>query len=676
MYLSTFFLPLFGFLAATGLGRYIGGRGAAAVTTFLVGLAFLQSCCILYEVGFSQCMCSLQAASWFSSELFQASWGFLFDPLTAVMLCVVTSVSLMVHIYSQSYMGEDPHLPRFMGYLSFFTFCMLMLVTSDNFVQMFLGWEGVGVASYLLINFWYTRLQANKSAIKALLMNRVGDVGFALGIFGVFSLFQSVDLATVFATAGHLYGTSFLFFGYECDALSVLCILLFIGAVGKSAQLGLHTWLPDAMEGPTPVSALIHAATMVTAGVFLVARCSPMFEYAPEALSVVACCGGMTAFFAATTGLFQNDMKRVIAYSTCSQLGYMIFACGLSAYSVGVFHLANHAFFKALLFLSAGSVIHALSDEQDMRKMGGLNQALPWTYTMMVLGSLALVGFPFLTGFYSKDVILEVAAAQYTICGRFTHILGSMCVFFTSYYSFRLLFVAFLGPVSGEKSAYKTIHDAPLLMALPLAFLCVGSIFVGYVGKDAFIGAGSTFWGQALFVLPDHSRLLEAEYIDTQTKLLPLGFTFAGAVVAYILTLGLPSFSYVQALNPLVRPFIEFFSYRWMFDGVFNAFARQSLAFGYHVSFKTLDKGLFEIFGPFGLVSLLSSQVKLVRAFHSGFVYHAAFCMVVGLVGIAAVGLGFPFSFDQGFFDAGHLAGSVRLAVVLCMSALFVPFFA
>ena len=457
MFLLIVLLPLLGSIAAGFFGRFLGFRGAAIITTSCVLTSSILSCIAFYEVALSGSPCYIKLAPWFFSEMFDASWGFYFDSLTVVMLIVVTFVSTLVHIYSISYMSGDPHIPRFMCYLSIFTFFMLMLVTADNFIQMFFGWEGVGLASYLLISFWFTRLQASKSSIKAMLLNRVGDFGLALGIMALFSVFKTVDFVTVFACAGQFAETSFIFCNFKLDTLNTICILLFIGAVGKSAQLGLHTWLPDAMEGPTPVSALIHAATMVTAGVFMIARCSPLFEYAPKALVVVTFVGAMTCFFAATTGIVQNDLKRVIAYSTCSQLGYMVFACGISNYSVGVFHLMNHAFFKALLFLSAGSVIHALSDEQDMRKMGGLIQLLPFTYAMMLIGSFSLAGFPFLTGFYSKDVILELAYAKYTISGNFAYWLGCICVLFTSYYSFRLLFLTFVTPTAAVSYTHLTL---------------------------------------------------------------------------------------------------------------------------------------------------------------------------------------------------------------------------
>ena len=406
----------------------------------------------------------------------------MFDSPTVVMLIVVTSISSLVHLYSISYMSEDPHSPRFMCYLSILTFFMPMLVTGDNSLQLFLGWEGVGLASYLLIHFWFTRLQADKAATKAMPVNRVGDFGSAPGISGRFTLFQTVDSSTIFARAS-APRNSWISRNMRLNAITLICILLLIGAVGKSAQIGSHTWSPDAMEGPTPVSALIHAATMVTAGVFMIARCSPLFEYPPTALIVITSAGATTSFLAATTGILQNDLKRVIAYSTCSQLGYMIFACGISNYSVSVFHLMNHAFFKALLFLSAGSVIHAMSDEQDMRKMGGLASSFPFTYAMMLMGSLSLIGFPFLTGFYSKDVILELAYTKYTISGNFAFWLGSVSVLFTSYYSFRSLFLTFLVPTNSFGRDIVRCHDAPIPMAIPLILLALGSLFVGYLAK-------------------------------------------------------------------------------------------------------------------------------------------------------------------------------------------------
>lgn len=567
--------------------------------------------------------------------MFDASWGLLFDSLTVVMLIVVTFVSSLVHLYSISYMSHDPHSPRFMCYLSIFTFFMLMLVTGDNFIQLFLGWEGVGLASYLLINFWFTRLQANKAAIKAMLVNRVGDFGLALGIMGCFAIFQTVDFSVIFACASTYADPSysFLFCNTKVHAITVICILLFVGAVGKSAQIGLHTWLPCAMEGPTPVSALIHAATMVTAGVFMIARCSPLFEYSPNALIVITFIGAMTSFFAATTGIMQNDLKRVIAYSTCSQLGYMIFACGISNYSVSVFHLMNHAFFKALLFLSAGSVIHAMSDEQDMRKMGGLASILPFTYAMMLIGSLSLVGFPFLTGFYSKDVILELAYAKYTISGNFAFWLGSVSVFFTSYYSFRLLFLTFLGPVHGFKRDIALCHDAPLNMAIPLILLAFGSIFVGFLAKDMMIGLGTSFWANSIFILPKNELLCESEFgTPVSIKLIPLIFSSFGAFIAYHVHFLSRRFFFGIKTSLYGQLIYSFLNKRWLFDKVYNDFIiKPSLWFGYEISFKTLDKGVFEILGPSGISYTLRMLAAEISKIQTGFIAHYAFVMLIGL---------------------------------------------
>lgn len=635
MYLIIIFLPLLASLVTGFFGRFLGYRGAALLATSSVFLSAILSFLAFYEVALSGSNCSIELSPWFLSELFDASWGFYFDSLTVVMLVVVTSISTLVHLYSISYMDpqSEPHLPRFMSYLSIFTFFMLMLVTADNFLQMFFGWEGVGVASYLLINFWFTRLQASKASIKAMLVNRVGDFGLALGILALYSIFKTLNFSTVFACAAHVAETKIIFCNYEFHALTCICICLFIGAVGKSAQLGLHTWLPDAMEGPTPVSALIHAATMVTAGVFMIARCSPIFEYAPKALLCVAFLGAMTCFFAATTGLVQNDLKRVIAYSTASQLGYMIFACGLSHYSVGVFHLMNHAFFKALLFLSAGAVIHALSDSQDMRKMGGIVQLLPFTYAMMCIGSLSLVGFPFLTGFYSKDVILEVAYAKYTISGNFTYFLGSICVFFTSYYSFRLLFLTFLSENASYKSTLKNLHDAGFLMAIPLIILAIASIFVGFLFKDMMIGLGTDFWSHSLFVLAKNSVLLESEFIPQQQKFLPFIFTILGAFLAFLVNLSGNWQSYYIKTTFLGKKLYTFFNKRWFLDKVYNDFISQkALNFGYKISFKTLDKGTFEILGPSGISTTFLRLYPYFSQLQSGLIYHYAVIMLLGLI--------------------------------------------
>nr|QLA48188.1 NADH dehydrogenase subunit 5 [Medinilla magnifica] len=625
MYLLIVFLPLLGSSVTGFFGRFLGSEGSAIMTTTCVSFSSILSLIAFYEVAPGASACYLKIAPWISSEMFDASWGFLFDSPTVVMLIVVTSISSLVHLYSISYMSEDPHSPRFMCYLSILTFFMPMLVTGDNSLQLFLGWEGVGLASYLLIHFWFTRLQADKAATKAMPVNRVGDFGLAPGISGRFTLFQTVDFSTIFARAS-APRNSWISCNMRLNAITLICILLLIGAVGKSAQIGSHTWSPDAMEGPTPVSALIHAATMVTAGVFMIARCSPLFEYPPTALIVITSAGATTSFLAATTGILQNDLKRVIAYSTCSQLGYMIFACGISNYSVSVFHLMNHAFFKALLFLSAGSVIHAMSDEQDMRKMGGLASSFPFTYAMMLMGSLSLIGFPFLTGFYSKDVILELAYTKYTISGNFAFWLGSVSVLFTSYYSFRLLFLTFLVPTNSFGRDILRCHDAPIPMAIPSILLALGSLFVGYLAKV------SNFWANSPFVLPKNEILAESEFaVPTITKLIPIPFSTSGASLAYNVNPVADQFQQAFQTSTFCNRLYSFFNKRWFFDQVLNDFlVRSFLRFGYEVSFEALDKGAIEILGPYGISYTFRRLAERISHLQSGFVYHYAFAMLLG----------------------------------------------
>nr|YP_009277448.1 NADH dehydrogenase subunit 5 [Psilotum nudum]AOH05918.1 NADH dehydrogenase subunit 5 [Psilotum nudum] len=635
MYSLIVSLPLLGSFVAGVPGRFLGSKGTAIVTTTCVSLSFILSLIAFYEVALGASACYIKIAPWIFSEMFDASRGFLFDSPTVVMLIVVTSVSSLVHLYSISYMSEDPHSPRFMCYSSILTFFMPMSVTGDNFLRLFPGWEGVGLASYLSINFWFTRLQANKAAIKAMLVNRVGDFGLALGIIGCFALFRTIDFYTLFACASAFSEPNHYLISCNTGfhAITVICILPSIGAVGKSAQIGLHTWSPDAMEGPTPVSALIHAATTVTAGVSLIARCSPLFEYSPNALIVITFVGAMTSFLAATTGILQNDLKRVIAYPTRSQSGYMIFARGISNYSVSVFHLMNHAFSKALLFLSAGSVIHAMSDEQDMRRMGGLASSLPFTYAMMPIGSLSLIGFPFSTGFYSKDVILELAYTNYTISGNFAFRLGSVSVFFTSYYSFRSLFLTFLASTNSFKRDILRCHDAPILMAIPLILLAFGSILAGYLAKDMMIGLGTNFWANSLLILPkNENSFAESEFATpTIIKLIPILFSTLGASVAYNVNLLANPFLFAFRTSTFGNGLYCFFNKRWFFDQVFNDFiVRSFLRFGYSVSFKALDKGAIEILGPYGISYTFRRLAKQISQLQSGFVYHYAFVMLLG----------------------------------------------
>jgi NADH-ubiquinone oxidoreductase chain 5 len=653
MYLLIVFLPLLGSLIAGFFGKKIGMYGSAHITIFCLVCTFILSCFAFYEVALCKSPCFIDLTTWIDCEMFHVSWGFMFDSLTVVMLVVVTCVSSIVHIYSVGYMGEDPHLSRFMSYLSLFTFFMLILVTADNLIQMFVGWEGVGLCSYLLINFWYSRIQANKAAIKAVIVNRVGDFGLALGIIGIFFVFKTVNYTTLFSLVPYYVSTlnpeylSLNLLGIEFDTITILCLLLFVGSVGKSAQIGLHTWLPDAMEGPTPVSALIHAATMVTAGVFLIVRCSPLFEYSSTALSVITCMGAMTAFFAATTALTQNDLKRVIAYSTCSQLGYMVFACGISNYAVSAFHLANHAFFKALLFLTAGSVIHAMSDEQDMRKMGGLTELLPLTYAFMMIGSLSLMGFPFLTGFYSKDAILELAYAKYTVSGHFAHWLGTISAFFTAFYSMRLIFLTFGRSTKAYKSSINSVHEMPPVMAYPLSLLLFGSIFIGFLTKDMIIGVGTDFWNNAIFQLPENLIIFEAEFMPTWIKLIPVILSFTGAFLGFIVywVYGTLENNFFKDIvfkdkkdflpNRLFINFYTFLNRKWFVDKVNNEFISQNALFlGYEITYKTLDRGIIEIFGPFGISSLLYSKNSFVNKLQTGLIYHYTFAILFGTISL------------------------------------------
>lgn len=648
MYLSIVFLPLIGALTASLFGRYIGKQGAILITTSLVSLSAFFSFIVFYEVVLCHSVCSLKLFTWMESNSLFVSWGFLFDSLTATMLVVVTFISSLVHLYSSGYMSEDPHVPRFMSYLSLFTFFMLMLVTADNYVQLFLGWEGVGLASYLLINFWHTRIQANKAAMKAMIVNKIGDFGLSLGIALIFFVFSSFDFAIVFNLVPTFLNEKFIFLGFSVDKLTLISLLLFVGAVGKSAQIGLHTWLPDAMEGPTPVSALIHAATMVTAGVFVVLRSSPILEYSNFALIIITIMGALTAFMAATIGVVQNDLKKVIAYSTCSQLGYMILACGLSNYSVSLFHLMNHAFFKALLFLSAGSVIHAMADEQDMRKMGGLVKVIPVTYVMIVIGSLALMGFPFLTGFYSKDILLELTYGTYHISGLFAYWLGTISAFFTSFYSIRLIYLTFLKPNNSSAVIISHAHESAPVMLIPLLILCFGSIFVGFIAKDLFLGLGVDTWNSSLFQLVSHVSFFEAEFLSFNVKLIPFIFSMSGCFLA-ICVYHLFETKFIS-LNffKKVYFFHSFFSKKWYFDNIYNTYiVNNILHFGYHISFKLVDRGIIELIGPLGITRGLSVIIKRVSNLQTGLIYHYALMIILGITFFVLL-FTLPFYFKTG----------------------------
>ena len=641
MYLLLIFLPLLGFIISISLGRHLSPKGTAFITCGFMLMSFFLSIVSFFEVGLSRCPAYVKLAPWLDCEMFDASWGFMFDSLTVTMCLVVTSISALVHIYSTGYMSHDPHQPRFMSYLSLFTFFMLMLVTSDNFLQLFFGWEGVGLCSYLLINFWFTRLQANKSAIKAMIVNRVGDFGLAIAIFCIFLVFKTIDFCAVFSLVPYFINHNILFLGFSINSINLIGLLLFVGAVGKSAQLILHTWLPDAMEGPTPVSALIHAATMVTAGVFLIIRCSPVYEYSSDVLFFITVIGAITAFFSASVGVFQNDLKKIIAYSTCSQLGYMVFACGLSNYSVSIFHVFNHAYFKALLFLSAGSVIHALSDEQDMRRMGGLIHLLPFTYAMMLIGSLALMGFPFLTGFYSKDVILEIAYSKYNFIGTFSYWLGSFSASITAFYSLKLIYMTFLSNPNGFKNSIQEAHDAPFPMAFPLATLGLASVFIGYLTKDMFIGLGSPFWNNAIFILPENLNIIDAEFIPVFVKWIPFFASISGSFFSiFLYHFFSRSLSKLYISSNFFSFIYVFFNKKWFFDRLQNELLVSSLLkIGYNTTYKIIDKGLIELFGPSGLTNFVLNLSKQVSLLQSGKINQYAFLMFILLIVFISISL-------------------------------------
>jgi NADH-quinone oxidoreductase subunit L len=635
MYAATVFLPLIGAIIAGLFGRLIGDKAAGWVCSGALLLSALLSVPMFYEVAILNNPRDVEVLTWIDSGTFEVSWALRFDALSAVMVLAVSFVSAMIHVYSIGYMAADKSVPRFFSYLSLFTFFMLALVTANNFLQLYFGWEGVGLASYLLIGFWYERPSANAAAIKAFIVNRVGDFGFALGIMAVFFLFNSVSFDTVFGATPGMAGKTFDFLGWEVDALTTICLLLFLGAMGKSAQLGLHTWLPDAMEGPTPVSALIHAATMVTAGVFMVVRLSPMFEYAPIALAAVAIVGASTAFFAATVAMVQTDIKRVIAYSTCSQLGYMFFAVGVSAYSAAIFHLVTHAFFKALLFLASGAVIHAMSDEQDMRKMGGIWRAIPITYGLMWIGSLALAGIPFFAGFYSKDIIIESAFAAATGVGQYAFWIGVIVAALTAFYSWRLIVMTFHGAPRADEKVMAHVHEAPKTMLIPMAVLAVGAIVMGKLGFDSFVGEGAAaFWRDTILVLPDHAALKDAHHVPLWVKLLPLVVAVGGIIVAYIFYMFRPALP--GWLAGRFAGLYTFLVNKWYFDAIYDrVFVRPANAIGLGF-WKSGDGAVIDGIGPDGLAAATRQLARRAGRLQSGYVYHYAFAMLIGVAALVS----------------------------------------
>ncbi|ARP65030.1 NADH-quinone oxidoreductase subunit L [Mesorhizobium sp. M7A.F.Ca.US.001.01.1.1] len=651
MYQAIVFLPLLGFLIVGLFGTSLGAKASEYITSGFLVIAAVLSWVAFFTVGFGHGeVFTVPVLRWIQSGGLEASWALRIDTLTVVMLVVVNTVSALVHIYSIGYMHHDPNRPRFFAYLSLFTFAMLMLVTADNLVQMFFGWEGVGLASYLLIGFWYKKPSANAAAIKAFVVNRVGDFGFALGIFGVFVLFGSVNLGTIFANAatfipaeGAPQGAAVLtFLGHALDkqaAMTIVCLLLFMGAMGKSAQVPLHTWLPDAMEGPTPVSALIHAATMVTAGVFMLARLSPLFELSHSALTVVTFIGAFTAFFAATVGLVQNDIKRVIAYSTCSQLGYMFVALGVGAYGAAIFHLFTHAFFKALLFLGSGSVIHAVSDEQDMRKMGGLRKLIPTTYWMMVIGTLALtgVGIPVTVigtaGFFSKDAIIESAFAGHNSVAGMAFVLLVIAACFTSFYSWRLIFMTFHGKPRASHEVMHHVHESPPVMLVPLFILAAGALFAGVIFHNAFIGEGyAEFWKASLFTLPDNHILHDIHELPLWVELSPFIAMLIGFALAWKFYIRSPEMPVNLAAQH--RGLYAFLLNKWYFDELYDfLFVRPAKRLG-HFLWKTGDGTVIDGLGPDGISARVVDVTNRVVKLQTGYLYHYAFAMLIGVAAL------------------------------------------
>ena len=627
------FLPLLAAIIAGFAGRFIGDRGAQLVTCIAVSLSAILAIVVFFEVGLGGRPVTVELFTWLDSESLRVSWALKFDQLTAVMLITVTVVSALVHWYSIGYMAGDPGIPRFFAYLSLFTFFMLMLVTADNLLQLYFGWEGVGLCSYLLIGFWYDRPSANAAAIKAFIVNRVGDFGFAIGIFGIFLVFDTLDYDTVFAAAPEMAGKSFHFLSWDFDIITTICVLLFIGAMGKSAQLGLHTWLPDAMEGPTPVSALIHAATMVTAGVYMVVRFSPLFEYAPGALAMVTVVGASTAIVTASIGLVQNDIKRVIAYSTCSQLGYMFFAAGVSAYSAAIFHLFTHGFFKALLFLCAGSVIHAMADEQDMRKMGGIGKLVPLTYVLMWVGSLALAGMPFFAGFYSKDIVIEAAYAAHSGVGEYAFYLGVIAAAFTGFYSWRLIFMTFHGRARAGEAVMIHVHEAPKMMNIPNILLAIGAVFSGMVAADLLVGEGSAgFWGDSILVLPEHDALEAAHDVPFWVKAVPTVIGLGGIALAWHMYVRRPDLP--EKFATINREAYLFLLNKWYFDELYDfVFVEPAKVVG-RALWRGGDGRVIDGFGPDGVAAQVLSMARRATLLQTGYVYHYAFAMLIGVVGL------------------------------------------
>jgi NADH-ubiquinone oxidoreductase chain 5 len=656
MYLSILVLPLLGSFVSGFMGRKIGVTGAHIITCTCLILSSILASIAFYEVGFCGSPVSINLTSWIDSEFMSISWEFLFDQLTVSMLIPVLYISSLIHIFSTDYMAEDPHNQRFFSYLSLFTFFMLVLVSGANFFVMFIGWEGIGVVSYLLINFWFTRIQANKAAILAFTMNRVGDMGLSIGFFAIFALFGSLDFSTVFSLVPLMNETG----------ITIIGLLLLMGAMAKSAQIPLHSWLPGSMEGPTPVSALIHAATLVTAGLYLLVRSSPLLEYSSTALLIITLVGASTAFFAATCGLVQNDLKRIIAFSTISQLGYMVMAVGLSQYNVALMHVINHAFFKALLFLGAGAVIHSFSDQQDVRRLGGLIKFLPFTYTAMLVGSLSLLATPWLTGFYSKDLIIELAYGQYSFSGTYAYIFGSLTAGITAFYSFRLISLVFLTVPNGSKNSYLNSHEANLAVIIPLFVLALFSIFFGFVFSDLFVGVGSDFFANSLFIHPNNISIIEAEFsLPILIKLLPSILSLLGASLAIFLYHNSNNFVIDLTETSLGRKIYTFLNGKYLFDVVYNNYIISvCLQLGYTIS-KVIDRGIIELLGPQGLSNIFSKTGYNISKLDSGVITTYALYFTLSLLALLFLVFA-PILIDTSFLS------EIRLIIIYFASLIIV----
>nr|YP_010944606.1 NADH dehydrogenase subunit 5 [Gymnascella aurantiaca]WMB97482.1 NADH dehydrogenase subunit 5 [Gymnascella aurantiaca] len=624
MYLVIILLPLLGSIISGFFGRKVGIKGGQLITCSFIIITTILAILAFFEVGYNNIPIEINLMRWIDSESLNVNWGFYFDSLTVSMLIPVLIVSSLVHIYSIGYMSHDPHIQRFFSYLSLFTFMMIILVTANNYILMFLGWEGVGVCSYLLINFWFTRIAANQSSISAFLTNRVGDCILTVGMFMIIWTFGNIDYSTVFSLAPYI----------NHDIITLIGICLLIGAMAKSSQIGLHVWLPQAMEGPTPVSALIHAATMVTAGVYLLMRSSPLIEYSSTVLLLCLWVGAITTVFSSVIGLFQQDIKKVIAYSTMSQLGMMVIAIGLSSYNIALFHLVNHAFYKALLFLGAGAVIHSVGDNQDFRKYGGLISFLPLTYSVMLIASLSLVAFPFMTGFYSKDFILESAYGQFIFSSTIVYFIASIGAMFTTLYSVKVLYLTFLTNPNGPLINYKQVDPGNIFINLPLIILAIFSIFFGYITKDTFIGLASGFFSDnSLFIHPSHEILLDTEFaVPTLFKLLPFVFTLSLTFISLIFSEFFPKFIINFKFSSLGYNIFSFFNQRFFIELFYNKYITDFVLNLGGQTTKVLDKGSVELLGPFGLEKGLLNLSKNIGTLSTGVITSYALYILIGLI--------------------------------------------